>query len=325
MSKDFLESVLPNPELSDNEDLPELILAWSSCFGGANFLMFTTLSTILVPTTTGLSPSPSMKRDLLKAWVELWLLWAIPAEALPLEGVLDCLFDFPLLLAVSREDDLEFGAPALVLDAEAGLSGNDVFKFGGASSENPGICEGSQGLDFTDEEVPRDWSGFFTCAGRAFVTDEDREGGADTPFALDGVDERRVGVDDLRVFLEGAKEGLAVGVEARAVDLVPVGVDDLTGGPDGLEEVDVARYVGVEGLEDLAVEGIVGLPDGVTDLKVEDVGPPDDDGLLLLLVVEEPRPGVAAAWFLEDTLLLEAGSDWILTICHTRYNIKFQI
>lgn len=79
-------------------------------------------------------------------------------------------------------------------------------------------------------------------------------------------------------------EGLVlVGVEAREVDLV--GVDDLTGGAVAFAEVKVAREVGVEGLEDLVVEGNVGLPDGVEDLEVAGVGPPDDEVLLLPLVV----------------------------------------
>lgn len=110
--------------------------------------------------------------------------------------MLDCLLDFPLPVA-STEDDLEFGAAGLLLVAEAGLSGNDVFKFGGASREKPGICEGSQGLDFTDGEMPRDCTTFFATTGRAFDADEGRERGADTPNALDGVDDRRVGVADL--------------------------------------------------------------------------------------------------------------------------------
>lgn len=72
-----------------------------------------------------------------------------------------------------------------------------------------------------------------------------------------------------------------------------VGVDDLTGGAVGFVEVKVAREVGVEGLEDLVDEGNVDLPDGVEDLEVTGVRPPDDEGLLLPLV-EEPIPGIAA-------------------------------
>ncbi|KAL6987798.1 hypothetical protein U1Q18_013545 [Sarracenia purpurea var. burkii] len=61
ISNDVFESVLPKPEFCrDNKDFPEELLfsrIWSSCFGGASFLMFTTLSTILVPINTGLVSS----------------------------------------------------------------------------------------------------------------------------------------------------------------------------------------------------------------------------------------------------------------------------
>jgi len=249
----------------------------------------------------------------------VWLLWTNPVEVLPLEGVLACLLDFPLLLA-STEDDLEFGAAGLVLVAEDGLSINDVFKFGGASREKPGICEGSQGLDLTDGELPRDCAGFLATAGpgRAFDADEGLVGGADTPNAFDGVDDLSVGVADLWDVLGGAKEGLVVvGVEDLEVDLV--GVEDLTGGIDDFADAKVALEVGVEGLEDLAVEGNVGLPEGVEDLEVAEVGAPDDEGLLP--DVKEPIPGIDA-WCLETILLLEAGSAWILATCHTGYNIR---
>lgn len=83
--------------------------------------------------------------------------------------------------------------------------------------------------------------------------------------------------------MEAVKEGLVVGVEAREVDLV--GADDFTGGAVGFVEVKVAREVGVEGLEDLFVEGNVDLPDGVEDLEVAGEG-------LLLPLVEEPSPGL---------------------------------
>jgi hypothetical protein len=69
------------------------------------------------------------------------------------------------------------------------------------------------------------------------------------------------------------------------VDLV--GVDDLTGGAADFVEVNVDREVGVDGLEDLVVEGNVGLPDGVEDLEVAGDGPRDDEILLV------PLPGIA--------------------------------
>lgn len=72
-----------------------------------------------------------------------------------------------------------------------------------------------------------------------------------------------------------------------------VGVDDLTGGAVDFADGKVALEVGVDGLEDLVVEGNVGLPDGVEDLEVAGVRPPDDEGLLLPFV-EEPSPGIDA-------------------------------
>lgn len=57
ISNDFFESDLPKPELSGDDDFPEKLL-WgeclSSCFGGTNFRMFITLSTIFVPYKPGL-------------------------------------------------------------------------------------------------------------------------------------------------------------------------------------------------------------------------------------------------------------------------------
>lgn len=60
MSSDFFDNVPPKPVLSgDKEDFTEdfLVERRSSYFGGASLLKFTTLSTILVPITTGLSLS----------------------------------------------------------------------------------------------------------------------------------------------------------------------------------------------------------------------------------------------------------------------------
>jgi len=241
------------------------------------------------------------------------LLWVNPVEARPFEGVFDCLLDLVLLVA-STEADLELGTPGLFLVTEAGLSGNDFFRFGGASWENPGICEGSQGLDFIDGEMPRDCTGFLATTGRAFDADEGRVGGADTPNVLEGVDDRILGVADLWDDLGAVKEGLEVGVEALEPDLV--GVDDLTGGAVDFVEVNVAREVGVEGLEDFIVEGNVCPPDGVEGLDVAGDGPLDEE-ILLLPLVEEQKLDIDE-WCLETTLLLELGSIWILFTCNTR-------
>ena len=57
ISRDFLDSVLPKPKLSGDEDFPDRFPrgeCLSSCLGGANLRMLITLSTIFVPTNTGL-------------------------------------------------------------------------------------------------------------------------------------------------------------------------------------------------------------------------------------------------------------------------------
>lgn len=74
MSKDFFESDLPKPELSgDDEDLPDKLLrgeCLSSCFGGTNFLIFITLSTIWVPYIPGLTLSLALAYARLTAGTE---------------------------------------------------------------------------------------------------------------------------------------------------------------------------------------------------------------------------------------------------------------
>lgn len=105
-------------------------------------------------------------------------------EARALEGEHDCCLGFPLQPATT-EDVLTLGAPGLSLEAEAGLCGNDVLKFGGASCENPGILEDFEGLGFTVGELPHDETGVFELVGRNFDAEEDRPGGADMADALD--------------------------------------------------------------------------------------------------------------------------------------------
>lgn len=66
ISKDFLESILPKPALSDEADFPDTLLrgeCLSSCFGGISFRIFITLSTILVPIRTGLTLSLALARN----------------------------------------------------------------------------------------------------------------------------------------------------------------------------------------------------------------------------------------------------------------------
>lgn len=122
---------------------------------------------------------------------------------------------------------------------------------------------------------------------------------------------------DLDVDLEVGKEGLAVGVEDLAVDLV--GVEDLTtGGVEDLEgfvlEGNVGCEAGVEDLEGFVLEGNVGRPVGVAGLEVADVSPADDGGLLLPLLEEFCLEGEVGC--LGTIILLEAGSSWTLSSCN---------
>lgn len=136
MSSDFFDSVLPKPALSGvTVDFTKelMVECCSSFFGGASLLKLTTRSTILVPMTTGLSLSLLFSRDLLTAGMELPIP-TFPLGGLPLEGEQDCCLGFTLG-RLSTEDDLELGAPGLPREAEDGLSGNDVLKFGGVSRE----------------------------------------------------------------------------------------------------------------------------------------------------------------------------------------------
>lgn len=266
----------------------------------------------------------------------------MPFKALPLEGEHDCRLGLPLELG-SMEDDRELGAPGLPLVADSGLSGTDVLKFGGASSEKPGISDGFHGLDFTVGEVPRDGAGFLDVIGTDFeIEEDDLIGRADTVGALDGVDGLRVGVAALDAGLDEGKVGLAVGVEDLAVDLD--GVEDLAGTvgldagtvgldagtvglvaeivglvavtvglaaetvglvaeTEGLVEGNEALDVGVEDLEGLDVVVNVGRPVGVAGL---DPGPPDDEGLRIP-ALEVFKPGEEVAC-LDTKLLLVVGS-----------------
>ena len=302
--------------------------------------MFITLSTILVPITTGLKLSLTLEYPRLTAGTELPLTCSIaPLGGHPLEGEHDCRLGLPVGPG-STEEDRELGAPGLPLVAESGLSGSVVLKFGGASSENPGISEGFHGLDFTVEEAPRDGTEFLNAAGVSFVTEgDDLIGGADILGALDGVDGRRVGVAALDTGLDEGIEGLAVGAEDLAVDLVGVEdlaetaglvaedavlaaetvslVVDVTGFVAGLaadvtglvEEIEglvdgnVARVVGVDDLVGLDAPVKVGRPVSVAGLEP---GPPDDEGLRIPV---EFNPGDKAGCF-STKLPLAAESGW---------------
>ncbi|KAF9676919.1 hypothetical protein SADUNF_Sadunf08G0053400 [Salix dunnii] len=268
----------------------------------------------------------------------------MPLGPRPLDGEHDCRLGRPLV--GSTEEDRELGAPGLPLVAESGRSDTEVLKFGGASSEKPGISEGFHGLDFTVGEEPRDGTGFLAAVGADLVTagaDLVSVGadkltdlvtvGADKLGELYGVDSRRVGVAALDVNLDGGIEGLAVGVEDRVVDLVSVadrvvdldGVEDLAGTVEFVEEVVdlAAETVGLAaetvGLDEdsvareVGVDDLEGLEPVVTvghPVGVEglDPGPPDDEGLRIA-APEEFNPGEEADC-LDTKLPLPLGSGW---------------
>lgn len=149
--------------------------------------MFTTLSTICVPITTGLTSSLSPQRNLLRVRLEFPILVTPLFKARTLDGEHDCCLCLPLEPAVV-EDDLTLGITGRPLEAEAGLSGNEVLKLAGASREKPGISEGFHGLDFTVGERPRVGPELFEFVGRNFDAEEACPVGADMPGAPNGVD-----------------------------------------------------------------------------------------------------------------------------------------
>lgn len=158
ISSDFLDILLPKPELSGDDFIvglqsPERWLLL--CLGGGSFLAVFTLSDVLFRIKEGFDLPLPFTRDRAVAGTELPLWWTLfPFGALPLKGEQDCL----LGLATgpgSTDDDREVGAPGLPREAERGLSGNDVLKFGGVSALNPGISNDFHGLDFTVGELPR--------------------------------------------------------------------------------------------------------------------------------------------------------------------------
>ncbi|KAL6509339.1 hypothetical protein OROGR_022649 [Orobanche gracilis] len=352
ISKDFFESVLPNPELSgDDDDFPDKLL-WgeclSSCLGGTNFLIFITLSTILVPTRAGLTLSFALacNRFAADTGTELPLLCITPLGGRPLDGEHDCRLPFPLKMG-SMDDDRELGAPGLPLLAEGGRSDIDVLKFGGASSENPGISEGFHILGLTVGELDRAEAGFFETG---FETEEevgDFKAGVLVPLV--GL---RVGVDDLNVDFDAGRVGPVplVGVEDLIVDL-EVRVEDLEGTVVGFDKDNVGRGVGVEDLDgfdvavgvslddvievglagadnvglfddedkvDRDVEVTVGRPVGVAGLE-----PPEEDGLRTPpLEVFSPGDDDDDGG-LDGKLLLEVGSGWELdSYIHREFQIN---
>lgn len=108
--------------------------------------MFTTLSTILVPIKTGFTSSLLLEYPLLLENTAIPPLRA-PSLPRPREGEHDFCLGFPVL--ASLEEDKELDAVGLLLDAEEGLLGTAIFKFGGASDDNIGFSAIFLGRDLT--------------------------------------------------------------------------------------------------------------------------------------------------------------------------------
>lgn len=341
ISKDFFESVLPNPALSGDEDFPDKLL-WgeclSSCLGGASFLIFITLSTILVPTRAGLTLSLALACNRLAAGTgtELPLLCIMPLGGRPLAGEQDCRLILPFETG-SMDDDRELGAPGLPLVAEGGLSERDVLRFGGASRENPGISEGFHGLGLTVGEFDLVAMGFFAAVETGLATEEavgdfDEKTGDFVEMDAVGL---RVGVEALDVDLDAGMEALLVGVEDLTVDLA-VGVEDLGGAAafDNEGRVGVADLEGFDVMVDVTLDVVLevvftaAVNAGLFDVKVKvdldvaltvgrpvgvaglDPGPPEEVGRRSP-PVEVFSPGDETC-SLEDEVLLAAGSGWAL-------------
>lgn len=296
-----MDNVLPNPALSGEEDFADKLPCGellSSDLGGASFLIFITLSTIFVPIIAGLTLSLALEYPRLTAGTELPLAYI---GALPRDGEHDCLLGLPVGPG-STEPERGLGAPGLPLVTESGLSGNVVLKFGGVSSEKPGMSDGFHGLDLTVGEAPRDITGFLDGVGIGFATGEEgftwETAGFDVGALLAEVIGRRVGVADRDMVLGGGTVGLEVGVEDLAVDL-DRGVVDLEGPADFEVLLDlvtapadrVAEVVGLavpgvslEELTDL-LRGVDLVVDGM-DLEVVRAGRLVDETVALEVGVE---------------------------------------
>ncbi|KAL1193827.1 hypothetical protein V5N11_031955 [Cardamine amara subsp. amara] len=310
ISIELLERFLPYPRLLKAVlDFPVPRPPLSVRRGGPSFLIFTTFSTILFPIATGLKLSQLLPPLLAFARprIPVRLPLVFPIGARPLDGEQDCLLacGTPPLLGPpprSMEFDLEPGAeatPGLPLEAETGLFGKVVLRFGGASKEKPGISGGFHD-DFTvgEGEVPRDGALFETVDG---------------PVGVEGLRVGVVGLDN--GFLEGAADGRVfdrVGVADLAGPVVLMVVREVAVEVVARAAVKVAREVGVEDLEveALVVTGFVVEVVGVVDLLVGvegllvDLELPEEDGLLSPATEEElsPNDDVCCLLLLADTI-----------------------
>jgi len=206
------------------------------------------------------------------------LFW-LSLEILPLVtlGEHDCLLGLLLATGASLADRAALGAPGLPLVAEGGRSGIVVLKFGGASSEKPGIAAGCQGCDFTVGELPREGAEFLEGIEADFPTEEERAGGTELLWLRFGVDGRLVGVEGLDDGLVAGIVDLAVGVEGLDVvtEVLDAEIVGLDVGVEGLDAVNEDLDAGAAGLDAGAAgleAGAAGLDAGAADLDAGAAG-----------------------------------------------------
>lgn len=261
--------------------------------------MFITLSTIFAPIMTGLTLSLALEYPRLTAGTELPL---VCIGALPLDGEHDCLLGLPPPARPPGSTELErgLGAPGLPLVAESGLSGNVVLRFGGVSSEKPGMSDGFHGLDLTVGEGARDTAGVLDGVGIGFAAGEegliwDDIVGFDVVVVAAALG-RRVGVADLDMVLGGGGSvGLEVGVEDLAVDL-DRGVVDLEGPADLVAVLAVDLVVEPGGLV-VGLDAVGVSLDELVDLLIGGVG--------LVVADEEDLELVREGRVVEETVARE--------------------
>lgn len=270
--------------------------------------MFTTLSTIFVPMTTGLTSLSSEERILCLNGNTLPLLYALlPFEASCFEGELGFCLVFPLDIVLPDDDLALLAATGLPLVAEAGLSGVGRAT---SSSGKSGASEGFKGLVLMDGKVPREGLGLLELLALNFEVEEDRPLGRDTIDEHVGFDGQRLGVADLDACFVVDTDP-SVGVDDRAVAFA--GVEDLTGGAEALA---LTRDVGVADLEGFVLLVNVGREVGVADLEAV-AEEAFDDGFLLLAHEEFSCPDCKFGC-LDAMLLTGLHSSWMFTSCNPK-------
>lgn len=270
--------------------------------------MLTTLSTIFVPMTTGLSSLSSVERTLCLNGNTLPLLYALlPFEASCFEGELGFCLVFPLDIVLPYDDLALLAATGLPLVAEAGLSVNGCLA---SSSGNFGSSDDFEGLVLLDGKVPREGLGLLELLALNFDVEDDPPLGCDTIDEHDGFNGPRLGVADLDVCFV-VDTDLSVGVDDRTV--LFAGVEDLIA---GAETLALTREFGVADLEGFVLLVNVGREVGVADLEA--VAAEAFEEGFLLLAHEEFSSLDCKFGCLDAMLLTELDSSWMFTSCNSK-------